>query len=56
VIVIAHRLKTIVGADNIIVLDKGLIVEQGNYHQLMARNGLFTKLYSLQKQTFSITS
>ena len=56
VIVIAHRLKTIVGADNIIVLDKGLIVEQGNYHELMARNGLFTKLYSLQKQTFSITS
>ena len=56
VIVIAHRLKTIIGADNIIVLDKGLIVEQGNYHELMARNGLFTKLYSLQKQTFSITS
>lgn len=56
VIVIAHRLKTIIGADNIIVLDKGLIVEQGNYHELMERNGLFTKLYSLQKQTFSITS
>ncbi len=55
VIVIAHRLKTIIGADNIIVLDKGSIVEQGNYHELMARNGLFTKLYSLQKQTFSIT-
>ena len=56
VIVIAHRLKTIIGADNIIVLDKGLIVEQGNYHELMERNGLFAKLYSLQKQTFSITS
>lgn len=56
VIVIAHRLKTIIGADNIIVLDKGLIVEQGNYHELMERNGLFAKLYSLQKQTFSVTS
>ena len=56
VIVIAHRLKTIIGADNIIVLDQGSIVEQGNYQQLMAKNGLFTKLYSLQKQTFSITS
>ncbi|MCT6884824.1 MAG: ATP-binding cassette domain-containing protein, partial [Gilliamella apis] len=54
VIVIAHRLKTIIGADNIIVLDQGSIVEQGNYQQLMAKNGLFTKLYSLQKQTLSI--
>ena len=54
VIVIAHRLKTIVGADNIIVLDQGSIVEQGNYQQLMDKNGLFTKLYSLQKQTLSI--
>ena len=54
VIVIAHRLKTIIGADNIIVLDKGSIAEQGNYQDLMDKNGLFTKLYSLQKQALSV--
>ena len=54
VIVIAHRLKTIIGADNIIVLDKGSIAEQGNYQDLMEKNGLFTKLYSLQKQALSV--
>lgn len=55
VIVIAHRLKTIITADQIIVLDKGMIVEQGNYSQLINNNGLFAKLYSLQKQSFSVT-
>ena len=55
VIVIAHRLKTIIAADQIIVLDNGTIVEQGNYQQLMANNGLFAKLYTLQKQSFSVT-
>ena len=54
VIVIAHRLKTIIGADNIIVLDKGSIAEQGNYQDLMDNNGLFTKLYSFQKQALSV--
>ncbi|OCG03128.1 ABC transporter ATP-binding protein [Gilliamella sp. wkB112] len=54
VIVIAHRLKTIIAADQIIVLDNGTIVEQGNYQKLMANNGLFAKLYSLQKQSFSV--
>ena len=54
VIIIAHRLKTIIGADNIIVLDKGSIAEQGNYQDLMEKNGLFTKLYSLQKQALSV--
>ena len=56
VIVIAHRLKTIIRADQIIVLDKGSIVEQGSYQQLIDNNGLFTRLYSLQKQQFSISN
>ena len=56
VIVIAHRLKTIITADQIIVLDKGSIVEQGSYQQLIDNNGLFTRLYSLQKQQFSISN
>jgi NHLM bacteriocin system ABC transporter ATP-binding protein len=44
-IVIAHRLSTIMNADRIVVLDKGVIVQEGTYHELMqARDGLFTEL------------
>lgn len=48
VIVIAHRLKTIVGADNIIVLDKGRIVEYGTHTQLLHTKGLYSKFWELQ--------
>jgi ATP-binding cassette, subfamily B, bacterial MsbA len=47
-IVIAHRLSTIIGADSICVLDRGRIVETGNHAQLLARNGLYAKLYRTQ--------
>lgn len=50
VIVIAHRLRTIANADQIIVLDHGHIVEQGNFESLMAQSGLFYKLYTIQQQ------
>lgn len=50
VIVIAHRLRTIANADQIIVLDHGHIVEQGNFDSLMAQSGLFYKLYTIQQQ------
>ena len=43
-IVIAHRLSTVVNADRIVVLDKGVIAEIGNFEQLMAMNGLFAEL------------
>jgi NHLM bacteriocin system ABC transporter ATP-binding protein len=42
-IVIAHRLSTIRSADRIIVIDKGVAVEQGTYDELMAMNGVFVK-------------
>lgn len=47
-IVIAHRLSTIQKADNIVVMNKGKIVEQGNHETLLAKNGTYAKLVSLQ--------
>uniref|UniRef100_A0A665V7W6 ABC-type oligopeptide transporter ABCB9 n=1 Tax=Echeneis naucrates TaxID=173247 RepID=A0A665V7W6_ECHNA len=48
VLVIAHRLSTVEKADNIIVLDKGQVVEQGPHRQLMASGGLYFKLVERQ--------
>ncbi len=46
--VIAHRLSTIQGADNILVIDRGNIVEQGTHLELMKKRGFYYKLYSAQ--------
>lgn len=48
-IIIAHRLSTIKHADNILVIDKGKIVESGTYEQLKRKNGLFTELLAHQE-------
>jgi len=50
--VIAHRLATIRGADRIIVLQDGGIVEQGNHDELMALGGLYSRLYSMNYASF----
>jgi ATP-binding cassette subfamily B multidrug efflux pump len=48
-IVIAHRLATIINADKIVVMDKGLIVEQGTHQELVGKeNGYYKKLYDSQ--------
>ena len=47
-LIVAHRLSTIQHADNIIVLSKGEIVEQGDHHSLLAQRGKYYTLYTLQ--------
>lgn len=47
-IIIAHRLATIQKADQIIVMEKGQVLESGNHQELLAKNGKYRKLYELQ--------
>ena len=51
-IVVAHRLSTIAGLDEIVVLDDGKIVEQGTHRELLARGGEYQKLWSRQSGAF----
>ncbi len=48
VILIAHRITTLMNADNIIVLDKGRIRESGTHEELLKMNGLYRRIYDLQ--------
>jgi ATP-binding cassette, subfamily B, heavy metal transporter len=49
-LVIAHRLSTIVEADEIIVLDQGIIVERGTHHALLAKHGLYASMWNRQRE------
>lgn len=51
VIMIAHRLRTVVDADQIIVLEDGKLAEQGTHEELMENKGLYEKLYHIQQES-----
>ncbi|QFT88228.1 putative multidrug resistance ABC transporter ATP-binding/permease protein YheH [Bacillus sp. THAF10] len=53
--IIAHRLSTIKNADQILVLDRGAIVERGNHEELMSRKGKYYQMYELQQGTKGLT-
>jgi ABC-type multidrug transport system fused ATPase/permease subunit len=48
VFIIAHRLSTIQHADRIVVVDKGRIIEVGKHAELLAKDGIYKKLYEMQ--------
>ncbi len=51
VLVIAHRMRTVAGADKIVVLSGGVVAEQGTPQELMQRNGIFKRMAELQTQS-----
>ena len=53
IIMIAHKLKTVQGADNIIVVDKGRIVQQGTHQKLMEQDGIYRRFISGRTQAVS---
>ena len=50
VLVIAHRMRTIAGADKIVVLENGRVAEQGNPEELMKNGGIFSNMARLQME------
>ena len=49
-LIIAHRLSTIIDADEIIVLEKGQIVERGNHQALLKENGVYAAMWKRQQE------
>jgi ABC-type multidrug transport system fused ATPase/permease subunit len=52
VIAIAHRLSTIAAMDRLIVLEQGEVIEQGTHEQLLAKSGVYAKLWQRQSGAF----
>jgi ATP-binding cassette, subfamily B, multidrug efflux pump len=55
-VIIAHRISAVMNADRTIVLDKGRIVEQGTHAELIAENGIYTRIWKLQQAERSVSS
>ncbi|MFH2135191.1 MAG: ABC transporter ATP-binding protein/permease [Pseudomonadota bacterium] len=49
-LIIAHRLSTVVDAEQILVMDKGVIVERGTHRELLAQQGVYSQMWALQQQ------
>ncbi|MNV86870.1 putative multidrug resistance ABC transporter ATP-binding/permease protein YheH [compost metagenome] len=49
-LVIAHRLSTVMDADQILVMDAGRILERGTHAQLLATNGVYAQMWDLQRR------
>jgi ATP-binding cassette subfamily B multidrug efflux pump len=54
VVAIAHRLSTIAAMDRLVVLDRGRIVEEGDHKSLLARGGLYARLWAHQSGGFLV--
>ncbi len=52
-VIVSHRFSSVVGADQIIVLDQGRVVEVGNHQQLLAHGGRYAELYGIQAKAYS---
>ena len=50
VILISHRITTLMAADHIIVLDKGRVVEEGTHEQLLEKQGIYRRIFEMQSQ------
>lgn len=55
IILISHRLVNVVGSDNIYVMQKGSITEQGSHHTLLEQNGVYKKLWDTQQHLENYT-
>ena len=55
VLIIAHKLRSIVECDKIVVLKEGYLVEEGTHNELLKRSGLYHRLYSLQNESMDWT-
>lgn len=53
VLIIAHKLRSIVACDKIVVLNEGKLIESGTHEELMKRDGLYHRLYSLQNESLA---
>lgn len=51
VLVIAHRMRTVAGADRIVVLENGRVAQQGSPAQLMSEGGLYRRMVALQNES-----